>query len=77
MTTQNESGQCDTTAQPPSESEATAAKQIESAPFKAETTSAPPQEVRTVPLLSTHESVKLRYAPREANPGQSDSSTQT
>jgi hypothetical protein len=77
MTTQSESEQFETTAQPPSNLEATEASQIESIPAKDETASEPPQDVRTVPVLSEYETIKLRYAPRKANPGQPDSSTQT
>ena len=77
MTTQNECEQFDTTTSRPVDSEATRANVTDSVPTQEETASALQQDIRTVPIASANGSVRLRYAPREGNPGLNDSSTKT
>lgn len=77
MTTQNENESFDTTTHLASEQETIEANLTDTVPTKEDTSSKHPQDVRTVPVTSANESIKLRYVPREANLDQGDSSTQT
>lgn len=77
MTTQNEGEQFNTNTSLPIDSEATEVHVTDSVHALEETASSPPQDIRTVPIASVNGSIKLRYAPREDNIEQNDSSTQT
>ena len=77
MTDNNENDPLCTTGHIPFDSDTTEANPTDAIPVPTDTTSVPPQDVRAVPVDSASESIRLKYAPEEADFDESDVSTCT
>ena len=75
MTDNNENDTLSTTGDIPFDSDMTEASTTNAITNATNTTSAPPQDVRTVPVDSRNKSIMLKYAPEEADFDESDVST--